>query len=191
MPDRTVAGRRIAGRRIAGHILPWFVLSVVIPLFFVVGCAADQPTAVEPVEIRRRQEARLGEAIRLLGFDMGPPVIHPLGVIELTLFWEAEAPVEGDYLVFAEVIGPSGDTYAHKERVPADGARPTSSWQPGETIVDSYRMALRGDGHSGFYRVWIGMLDPENGMQRLPVYVNGERAPEDALRLEMVIEAEP
>jgi hypothetical protein len=157
----------------------------------VAGCAADEPAAVEPVEIRRRQEARFGDAIRLLGFEMGPPVIHPLGVIELTLFWEAEGPVEGDYLVFAEVIGPSGDAYARKERVPMSGARPTSSWLPGETIVDSYSMALRGDGHPGFYRVWIAMLDPESGMQPLPVYVNGERAPEDAIRLEMVIEAEP
>ena len=181
-----------ARRSEARRILPWLVLSTMILVLSVAACTNDEPpTVTEPVEIRRQQEARLGESIRLLGFDMGPPMIHPLGVIEMTLFWEAVAPVDGDYLVFAEVIGPSGDTYAQKERVPVEGDRPTSSWQRGETIVDSYRMALRGDGHAGFYRVWIGMLDPDNGMQRLPLYVNGERAPDDALRLDMVIEAEP
>jgi hypothetical protein len=157
------------------------------------ACASpDTGSRVDAIpETARRQEARFGESIRLVAFELDPPVMHPSGVLDLTLYWESDAPARSDYVVLVEIIGPSGARDAYKERAPVDGARPTTSWRTGEIIIDRYRLALSGQGHAGFYRVWVGMLDPDGGMQRLPVFVNGERLEGDAIRLDMVVEAEP
>jgi hypothetical protein len=46
------------------------------------------------------------------------------------------------------------------------GSRPTNTWQPGETFIDPYVIALPANARSGDYWVLVGLY---RGNYRLPV----------------------
>ncbi len=116
-------------------------------------------------------EATFGEAIRLAGYDLVPGTSLSLpadDVLELTLFWEALAPVEQDYTVFVHLVDAEGRIRAQGDGVPLEGSRPTSSWQPGEVLVDVHLLPLGPEVAPGEYKLLVGLYTPEDGA-RLPV----------------------
>jgi 4-amino-4-deoxy-L-arabinose transferase-like glycosyltransferase len=114
------------------------------------------PPAAQP------QPARFGEHIRLYGFaqEAVPPGER---VPELTLFWQAQAPVATDYWLFARVLGPDGQTYAQLDLPYA-----MSTWEPGRYVPTHLPLTLPPDAPPGTYRVVVGLYDPASG-ERLPL----------------------
>ena len=73
-----------------------------------------------------------------------------------------------DYQVFVHLLNPAEEKLAQRDGQPVLWLRPTSTWQPGEEIVDRYGMTLPNDLPAGAYTIAVGLYDPVNG-QRLPV----------------------
>jgi hypothetical protein len=131
------------------------------------GVTVSEPM---PQHIRRDQ---LGGVITLVGYDLG---LEP-GMLNLTLYWRCDARPSGDYTTFVHVRR-AGSVIAQMDRPPANGAYPTSLWDPGDVIRDSVQVPLTPEVPAGEYEIAVGLYDFSTGA-RLPVVGPAPVSPED------------
>jgi hypothetical protein len=132
------------------------------------------PTTAVP---DRGAAAMFGEAISLTGYTVSPTA----NGVDVTLFWEARAPLQTDYTVFIHLVGAEGQIAAQADGQPVGGQYPTSIWEAGEAVVDRRTVtAPRGE-----YQVYVGLYQWETSA-RLPVALDGGSSPEDRLSLGVV-----
>jgi hypothetical protein len=87
--------------------------------------------------------------------------------LTLTLTWQAVAPIEQDYTVFAHILA-GEEKVAQRDTQPCSGECPTGTWQPGQIVVDRYRLDLPAGAPPGPYRLAVGLYLLETG-DRVPV----------------------
>jgi hypothetical protein len=129
-------------------------------------------------------DVQFGQVARLVGYDLSGDEISPEEGIQLTLYWQASGPVETDYTVFTHLVDETGELVGQHDFPPVWGMRPTSSWQPGEYLVDVHDVRLL-DGVSPSPReaqLMVGLYDPDT-LERVLLAGGG-----DAAQLEAVIE---
>jgi hypothetical protein len=105
--------------------------------------------------------------IRLEGYALSPEAT-PGGELLLALRWESLRPMDYDYQVFVHLLNAQDEKLAQRDGQPVQWLRPTSTWHPGEKIIDRYGMILPNDLPAGSYAIAIGLYDPVSG-QRLPI----------------------
>ncbi len=105
--------------------------------------------------------------IRLEGYALSPETTAG-GELFLALRWESLRPMENDYQVFVHLLNANDEKLAQRDGQPVQWLRPTSTWQPGEKIIDRYALLLPDDLPSGSYTLAVGLYDPVSG-QRLPI----------------------
>lgn len=116
-------------------------------------------------------EANLGDQLKLRGYDISGPAD---GTLTVTLYWQALQPMTLDYSVFIHLVGPDGQTVAQHDAQPwFDVSIPTSSWQPGEKLLDRHPLSLPPDLHPGTYHLQAGVYYWET-LERLPILENGQ-----------------
>jgi len=149
--DSLPQGRLRTGNWIAIGLLALAALwaaAGILPGFFAPPPRYADTGAVEP---DHALEATLGDAARLLGYDIAlrerpalrPPDREP--TLELTLYWQPLASLDEDYVLALQLVSPvPGDTTLrlNYNSWPGRGNYPTSAWQPGEVIADRYRFDL-------------------------------------------------
>jgi hypothetical protein len=136
----------------------------------------DLPDQVE----HRLDNVEIAEGVRLRGYD----VVQKEQTLELTLYWQAEKPLEQNYHVFVHVGVPDQPPLAEAGGVPGGWTRPTTSWRAGEFIIDEYAVSLA-DVPAGEYNLLVGFYEPETG-QRPKTVVNGDVIPGGYVVLEGV-----
>jgi len=105
--------------------------------------------------------------IRLEGYALTQQA-RPGGELLLALRWESLRPVDYNYHVFVHLLNANDEKLAQRDGQPVQWMRPTSTWQPGEEIIDRYGLWLPPDLPVGSYTIAVGLYDPVSG-QRLPV----------------------
>jgi hypothetical protein len=110
--------------------------------------------------------ATLGDAVTLLSAELDERDVSAGATVPVSLTWRADRPSEVAYTVFVHLRGPDGAVVAQTDRQPLDGRRPTTSWLPGEIVVDPVPLALPEGLPAGEYRLVAGMYDPET-LERL------------------------
>jgi hypothetical protein len=139
----------------------------------------------EPV-IPYRVGARLGDAVRLVGYRLAADEVAPGDVLLLTLYWQVEESVEVDYTVFAHLLGPDGRLVAQQDNPPVSGTRPTGGWGICELVEDPYEIRVPPDAPPGDCVLAVGMYDPAT-VERLPAFAaEGDRLPEEQVVLTKV-----
>jgi len=88
-------------------------------------------------------------------------------VLHLDLYWQASTPAAEDYQVFVHLLGEDGQRWAQKDGPPLLGARPTSSWQPGEQLTDRRGLLLPSDMPTGSYHLRVGLYRLSDGSRLL------------------------
>lgn len=128
--------------------------------------------------------ARFAEGLILQGAAFAR-VARPGESFSLTLFWHAETSVQHDYTVFVHVVEGDERMAGQWDQVPAAGAAPTSTWEPGRLVVDEYRVPLRPDAR-GALRILTGLYDPGTG-ERLPVLYADKEAGDRRVEVGQVV----
>ena len=124
-----------------------------------------------PTNISHPLDLTLGTVVHLRGFDLATPaaVLQPGDEVDLTLYWQADGPTEVGYTVFAQLIGPDGQAHGQIDRLPAAGAAPTTSWAPGQVIIDALVVSLSESAPEGEYVIVVGLYDVGSGDRLLVV----------------------
>jgi len=124
-------------------LLAWWTALWILPGFFAPPPHYLDASAIQP---NHPVDATLGDAVRLLGYDVALNERGP--TLDVTLYWEALAPMAEDHVVAMQMVSPvPGDTTLrwNYNSWPGRGNYPTSAWQPGEVIADRYRFRLLED----------------------------------------------
>jgi hypothetical protein len=144
----------------------------------------DGPTAAPAIE--HPLDFRFGDHIWLRGYTLHGQDAHPGDGVQLTLYWQAGAPVETAYSVFTQVIDRT-DSYTAGQRDGEPGCNlfPTDTWTPGQIIADRYYLPLARDARPGVYTLLIGMYERESG-ERLDIFTADGQPVGDALGIDEV-----
>jgi mannosyltransferase len=105
---------------------------------------------------------------RLTGYSFTPTAARPGDTLRVTLQWQATAPMPLDYTVYTQLRDAAGQVAAQ----PASGTRPTSDWQPGETILDRKAILLPPDLPPGTYTLHVGLYELAT-LKRLTLAADG------------------
>lgn len=112
--------------------------------------------------------ARFGTVGELTAAELVAAQLRPGDVVPVTLRWTAVEPTDRRYTVFVHLIDEAEYLWGQRDSEPVGGARPTTSWRPGETIVDRPGVPVLAGTPPGEYQLEIGVYDGPTG-QRLPV----------------------
>ncbi|MGC8782291.1 MAG: hypothetical protein ACP5UQ_15630, partial [Anaerolineae bacterium] len=137
-----------------------------------------------PTEVTRTR----WPAIALLGYDLNEPVYHPGEIVYLQLWWRAGAAPTTDWKVFTHILGPAKEdgsiVWAGHDGRPGGDSVPTTTWRPGELVLDEHQIRLPADMPAGEYEIEVGLYNPADANQRaISVRPRGE----DAILLGKVI----
>jgi hypothetical protein len=113
-------------------------------------------TEIQPLKVDFNQQ------ITLTGYHFKQPVLSG-GHLNLTLFWQVEAPIEIDFTVFVQMVDANDNIKAQGDSKPQRGFYGTPHWQPGEQVVDSYTLAIGKDVSPGTYDILLGFYEADKG----------------------------
>lgn len=131
----------------------------------------------------RRIDARFGDEIALLGYDVQPgdAAARPGQTLELTLYWQALARPTIDYHTFTHVYDESGRVAAQSDGL-TGGKQPTSWWFPGHVYTGTRVITIAADAPGALRpAIIVGVYDFDTGA-RLPVSLD-RKAQGDALTI--------
>jgi hypothetical protein len=123
------------------------------------------------------------DLVALRATQVASYTLRPGGTLEVTLTWQALAPIEDDYTVFLHVLDPADRIVGQVDAWPVQGTYPTSQWPVGEIITDPYRIRIASDAAPGAYRLEVGWY-LLGTMRRLNVLSAEGEAVEDRVLME-------
>ena len=119
--------------------------------------------------------------VDLVGFDLdrADGTYKPGDIVYLQLWWRATGEPGKDWTVFTHVLGPAkpdGSTvWAGRDAQPGQGSVPTTTWTPGDLILDEYQLQLPPDAPPGEYEIEVGLYDPTaNGARAITTSPAGQ-----------------
>jgi hypothetical protein len=146
-----------------------------------------------PDTIPHHLNLTFGETIHLRGYELDKTEATPGGTLALTLYWQADGPADQDYTLFVHLLGPDGLPRGQVDRIPGDGAAPTSSWAAGQVIVEQISLPVAADAPPGIYHIATGFYDASYGSRLLVTDAAGQPLPDDQaiLPVEVAIGGQP
>ena len=124
----------------------------------------------EPAQVMRTAlNLRFGEHIYLKGYTLPADNLRAGDIVPVTLFWETAALLDQRYKVFLHLLGKTGQVIAQRDSEPGGNLALTTTWQPGQTIVDNHGILLPIAIPAGDYRLIVGLYDFANPAARLPI----------------------
>jgi hypothetical protein len=158
------------------RLLPWYTdnLRPTQPLRATLGVTAAQTTSPIGQMSATSAITETGQAT-LLGYDLTPPPSAgrlmrrvDAKALDLTLYWQADRRLLGDYHVLVHLVHDSGVTVAQADKQPRAGDWPTWAWEPGQTVTDTYRLLLPASAPPGEYTIYVGLYRLSD-FARLPI----------------------
>ncbi len=117
---------------------------------------AVTPLMVEPA-VRVRQDARVGDLARLIGFDIRDRRLKPGETLDLRVVWQALASTDEAHVVSVGLVGVDDRLVVRQDSEPAGGRRPTTGWVVGEYVEDQHRLRLPRETPRGRYQIVVSV----------------------------------
>jgi len=115
-------------------------------------------------ELRTRTNTPFGDQIVLEGYSLNATTFSPGDILQLTLFWQAQASISTRYKVFAHLIGdPASPPVAQHDGEPGGGLALTTTWGAGQTVADNHGIYLPLDLPPGDYSLVVGLYNVNGG----------------------------
>jgi hypothetical protein len=124
--------------------------------------------------------ANYDDKIALLDVELPQRQLQPGGQLPLNLRWQSLSPMAEDYTLFVQVLDAQDRIVGQVDSWPLQGTFPTSQWDVGEIVEDSYLLQLDGDMPPGPYKLHIGWYLLST-LQRLAVVDNDGLSVDDKL----------
>jgi hypothetical protein len=165
----------LAPPRERGRFRDWLILGAVVALTALFafllepsGWLHDSSPAgiAEPAQVQA--DANLGDQVALLGYDLEPAVIGPGQSLAVTLYWQAQRPLEINYQSFVHLIAPDGALAAQSDHL-NPGDYPTRRWPLEKYVRDRHEIVLPPDLPPGDYTLRTGLWVQSEGW-RLPLF---------------------
>jgi hypothetical protein len=132
--------------------------------------------------------ADFGEQIALIGYDASATTVSPGDEVEITLYWQAERPLDINYQVFLHILREDGSLIPPQSDKINPGEFPSKRWPVDKFVRDSHTLALPQDFPPGVYSVYAGLWVQSEGW-RLPVLdENGEQMDDKFKLFTLVVE---
>lgn len=112
-------------------------------------------------------QTKFGDAIELSGYGVSSSP-GAGSMLHLQLNWRALTNIKDDYKVFAHLIDAQGKLVAQKDGIPGNDLQPTTTWVPGEDVIDRLSLQIPADIQSHEYSLRLGLYSTSSG-NRLPV----------------------
>ena len=125
-------------------------------------------------------DAQVGQVGRLAGVNGLPASLGRGETMTVTLVWQAIAPSRVPLKATVQLLCPDGRPCAQDDREPADWQRPTTSWLPGEVILDPHPLVVPSDLAPGRYPLVAGLYNPGTSRRNA---VTGSDGGGDVVRL--------
>ncbi len=126
-------------------------------------------------EMETETAVSFGPHISLNGFTLNNTTLQPGDIIQVTLFWQTDAPLEQRYKVFLHLLNASGQLVAQRDSEPGGGLNLTTIWRSGEVVVDNHGILIPPGTPPGPYTLLLGLYDVADPTARLSLQ-NGEDA---------------
>jgi hypothetical protein len=128
-----------------------------------------------------------GEAGVLRAVEVAEAAARPGEPLRVRVTWSALKPTPVAYKVFVHLIA-NEQIIAQHDSEPVADLRPTTGWQPGETLTHQIALEIPADLPPGELRLRIGLYDPDTGGRLLtgdgaefyvtePITLGGKVAP--------------
>jgi hypothetical protein len=119
------------------------------------------------------QQLLFEDHIELIGYTLDRRQARAGDSLTVTLYWQAQVAPGQNYKVFVHLVGEGEQRVAQHDSDPQNGAAPTRTWLPGQTVVDAHPLTIAPDTPPGAYRLLVGLYDGTTG-QRLRLLRNGD-----------------
>jgi 4-amino-4-deoxy-L-arabinose transferase-like glycosyltransferase len=134
--------------------------------------AIGSVTEVSPDVVPNPRSEVFASTLALLGFELPSDPIPRGSAGSVSLYWQVLEQPDADYTVFIHVLNDQGELVTQFDRPPGGGTTPTSTWEVGQTLRDTYPLPIPPDVPADTYTVRIGMYTWPS-LERLPVMRNG------------------
>lgn len=128
----------------------------------------DRPRRFKPPPIDHEVNSTFGGKVKLLGYELTPAAAAPGQSLHVVLYWQAVGPMDTSYTAFVHLIDDRQQIWGQMDSIPGRGTVPTTGWQVGEVIIDSYDVPVSEAAPGGGYRLEVGLYNATSG-QRLAV----------------------
>lgn len=123
-----------------------------------------------PDEVPNPIAVSFGDGMVLVGYDLDHRIAAPGDEVTLTLYWEARREIRTDYTVSTQFVDDRQRKAAQVDSWPRSGAAPTTTWRPGQPIVDAVRLTVSDDAEPGAYGVRVAVYSLVEGeIRHLPI----------------------
>jgi len=138
------------------------------PRFYEMRTATQE---IPPVQYKA--DARFGDALRLVGYDLSAQRIAPGDELLLTLYWQTLIRPAKAYKVFTHLYDEhTGVLAGQHDKILLSGDWPTTCWAPGEVYQEVFRILVQPGTPASEYVLQTGFYDEASG-ERLAVEQTG------------------
>jgi hypothetical protein len=130
---------------------------------FVTYEVPDDPAGSTPTAAGEQ----FGEHITLESYAVSPEFVQPGDIVQISLFWQADALLETRYKVFLHLLDEQGHIVAQRDSEPGGGLALTTTWPAGETIPDNHGVLIPPETPPGRYTLILGLYDLTDPASRL------------------------
>ena len=120
-------------------------------------------------EIEGIANVRFGESIYLERAELFSDDLKPGKIIQIALHWRADEILEQRYKIFLHLVDENGLIVAQGDSEPGGGLALTTTWIPGEPVVDNHGLLVPVGTELGEYRLLLGLYETFNPLARLPL----------------------
>jgi 4-amino-4-deoxy-L-arabinose transferase-like glycosyltransferase len=152
-------------------------LAIACPFVYILPNYAPPPILDEAQvgPLSERLDANYQGQIKLLGYHVPREETWPGDTLPITLYYQAMVPFGIDYTVFVHFVDAQGNIVVQQDTYPGMGRYPTTLWQPGQIIADTFYLTLpEWTPAPGTGILEAGFYDRDTGLRLLVVDENGQ-----------------
>jgi Predicted membrane protein (DUF2142) len=169
-----------------GTVASLIILGVVIPRSFLPSVYSRPPVVASNGTIPNHRSVELAPGAELVGYSVPPARLYPGDDVAIEVYWTATQPIETDYTVRVEIVGPDGQGYGLLDTYPGNGIHPTSDWAVNAVFRDRYLLRIRSDYPApgmGHFKVTLHTQGFSKSIELVqsPIVVHARLTPEPAI----------